>query len=99
MWRVPVIETIATEGQGVKGLTESIVSHKEYLLNSGNWFEREKARSNQEIDQLLQMEFISRMKTVVSVEDREKLIEAVASRQIDPYSAVDQLVLHVEEVE
>ena len=69
------------------------------MQKSGNWFEREKARSYQEIDQLLQMELISRMKTVVSLEDREKLIEAVASRQIDPYSAVDQLVLRVEEVE
>jgi LAO/AO transport system kinase len=99
MWQVPVIETVATEGKGVKELADRIVSHRKYLLNSGNWFEREKARSFQEVDQLLQMEIVSRLKTVVSVEEREKLIEAVASRQIDPYSAVDQLVLHVEEVE
>jgi LAO/AO transport system kinase len=98
LWKVPVIDTVATEGEGVKELVESMLAHRTYLQESGNWFEREKARSLQEVDQLLRMEFISRLLAVVSVEEREKLIEAVAGRQIDPYSAVDQLVMQVEEV-
>ncbi len=98
-WKVPVIDTVATEGKKVKDLVKSIISHKQYLLQSGNWFEREKARSLQELDQLLRMEIVARLQTLVSVEEREKLIEAVASRQIDPYSAVDQLISKVEEVE
>lgn len=99
LWKVPVIDTIATEGKGVTALVESMMAHRKYLHESGNWFEREKARSLQEIDQLLRLEFISRLQMIVAEEEREKLIEAVANREIDPYSAVDQLVKQVEQVD
>jgi LAO/AO transport system kinase len=90
-WQVPLMETVALDGKGVPPLVEAILEHKRHLKSSGEWFLKEKIRSRSEISQLLQDRFMLRLQTVVPPVEREGLIEAVARRQIDPYSAVEKL--------
>lgn len=91
MWKVRVYETVATEGQGVEQLVTVILEHGAYLRQSGEWVEREKDRSRQELTQLLQTRFMHRLQADIPQAERERLIEAVALRQVDPYTAVEQL--------
>jgi LAO/AO transport system kinase len=90
-WRVPVLGTVATDGKGIEELVEATFAHKAHLHKSGEWLQREKARSRQEIGRLLQTRFLAGIQATVPKAEREKLIEAVAERHIDPYSAVDEL--------
>ncbi len=90
-WEVPVLATVATNGDGVAGVVDQIEAHKKFLEGSGEWQNRELARSRQEIGQLLQAEFMKQMATAVPAAEREALIEAVAERKIDPYTAVTRL--------
>lgn len=90
-WPVPVLVTVATDGKGIEELVEATRTHKAYLHQSGEWLQREKVRSRQEIGRLLQTRFLAEIQTTIPKADREKLILAVAERQIDPYSAVDEL--------
>jgi LAO/AO transport system kinase len=90
-WPVQVLETIATDGDGVKNLVDVIIAHKTYLQSSGEWKNREFARSKQEIGQILQTEFLDRLYDSVPLKEWEGLIASVAKREIDPYSAVDKL--------
>lgn len=90
-WRVPVLETVATDGKGIENLVEETFAHKAYLHKSGEWLQREKTRSRQEIGQLLQARFLAEIQATVPKAEREDLIVAVAERRIDPYSAVDEL--------
>jgi LAO/AO transport system kinase len=90
-WHVPVLDTVATDGKGIEELVEATRAHKAHLDQSGEWLQREKARSRQEIGRLLQTRFLAGIQATVPKADREKLIVAVAERQIDPYSAVDEL--------
>jgi len=93
-WEVPVLATVAVKGEGVSGVVDQIQAHKRFLMYSGEWQKRELARSRQEIGQLLQAEFVKQMASAVPAAEQEALIEAVAERKIDPYTAVNRLFAH-----
>ena len=91
VWEVPVLATVAVSSQGIEQLVDNIFEHKLFLTSSGEWYNRELARSRQEIGQLLQTEFLNHMRAAVAQGDQEALIKAVAERKIDPYAAVNRL--------
>lgn len=94
-WRVPVVATVATTGEGVAELMAAVNGHLANLKAGGGWQAREFARSRQEVRQLLREEFIARLTAAVPAEERETLIASVARRETDPYSAVDRLFAEV----
>lgn len=90
-WDVPVMQTIALESKGIEDLVAKVIDHHEYLVSSGEWFQRELQRSRREIERLLQNQIVSRMQRFVLAEQREQLVTAVAKRDMDPYTAAEQL--------
>ncbi len=98
-WSVRVLETVATEGEGISRLVDVILAHKSHLDSSGEWEARELAKSRLEIDQMLQAEFLDRLNKTVPLTEREGLIDAVAKRDLDPYSAVAKLFAHAAQKE
>jgi LAO/AO transport system kinase len=90
-WIVPLLETVAIEGRGVSLVVDALQNHRKHLLESGNWLVREKARSRREVSQLLRDRFMSEMQFSVPLDERDAIIEAVAKRHLDPYSAVERL--------
>ncbi len=91
-WQVTVLQTVATEGKGIVELAKRVQDHRDFLLKSGGWKDRERNRSRKEISQLLQARFMARLAAAVSSEEREAYVDAVAMRELDPYSAVDILI-------
>ncbi len=94
-WHIPVLETVATEATGIPALADAVGEHFQHLQNSGQWFEREKDRSRQDVTQLLQERLAARLRVSVPDEEREAIIAEVAARRLDPYSAVTQLFARV----
>ncbi|MCI0398217.1 MAG: methylmalonyl Co-A mutase-associated GTPase MeaB [Chloroflexi bacterium] len=90
-WEAPVLETVATEGKGIPAVVEMMMAHRRYLRESGAWLAREKARSRREVGQLLQARFMAQLQAAVPQQERDAMIEAVARREIDPYSAIERL--------
>lgn len=91
IWNVPVLETIAHEGRGIEALTDTLQSHFSYLKESGEWRARERIRSHEEIRGLLQSRFMAQFQNAVSQQQQEAVVEAVAERKMDPYTAAAQL--------
>ena len=94
-WEVKVYETVATNSQGIDKVVDALEAHHHYLQSSGEWQERERARSRQEIEQLLQSYLLRRLKETVPAVEREHLIAAVAEREMDPYAAAHRLFAHL----
>jgi len=90
-WRVPVLSTTATTGAGIEELTEAIELHRLWLLSTGGWAVRERARSRREIEHLLRDRYIDELKAQVPADKLTDLITAVVERRLDPYAAADQL--------
>jgi len=92
-WRVPVLETTATTGAGVEELTAAIEQHREWLMTTGGWALRERARSRREIEHLLRERYLDEMKARVPAGEFAALVTAVVERRLDPSAAADQLYL------
>ena len=90
-WQVPVKETVAIENKGIPTLVDAIRAHYDHLQATGQWQMRERARSQRELDGLLRDRFMAQFEQAVPSVEREAIITAVAERQMDPYTAVEQL--------
>lgn len=92
-WKPPVLVTIATEGQGIEEVVDSLEEHLEYLKRSGNYEKKEEERARGELTRILQ-DLILRK---VVAEDRtkrkfEELLKDILDRKMDPYTAAEKLL-------
>jgi len=90
-WRPPIIKTVATSGTGVSELVAALASfraHSETAQAS-----RRKARSEYRLRELVSQRFMTHLERDV-LDDGElaAIVERIASRELDPYSAANDLL-------
>lgn len=90
-WDVPICETVAAEGKGVDEVIAAIDRHRKYLLQNDGMIQRERDRVRRQIETLARDLMYSSF-IAVKRDEVDAAIEAVASRQRDPYSVVDELL-------
>ncbi|RLF78924.1 methylmalonyl Co-A mutase-associated GTPase MeaB [Thermococci archaeon] len=88
-WRPPVVSTIAFTNKGVDELWGAINEHREFLLNSGKIEEKRKFRVGEEIKAIVSSKIARKIGEKMREDDIAVLIEMIAKREIDPYSAAD----------
>jgi len=91
-WQPPVIQTVATRGDGVDELLVAIEAHAAYLHESGLFQRRERDRVSGDLEAILQAELLARHRARVPSARMQALVEQVRARELDPYTAVDQLL-------
>jgi LAO/AO transport system kinase len=92
-WQPPIVKTIATEGAGVEELATAIENYREFHLRTRSGDGRRRAIARWRILELLRERLV--LQTLESAAASEKLDELagqVASRQRDPYSAVEEIM-------
>ena len=92
-WEPPIVKTIATESKGISELAAAIESYREFHLQAKSSDGRRRAIARWRILELLRERLV--MQTLESDSASEKLDRLageVASRQRDPYSAVEELL-------
>jgi LAO/AO transport system kinase len=94
-WSPSVLETVAIEGKGIEEVVDVFLANWLYLSFSGEWAERELARSRQGITVMLRDEFMARLYGAVKASEIDRIVAAVAERTVDPYSAVEELIRSV----
>lgn len=90
-WATPVLQTVATTGDGVAALAEAIEQHAAHLAATGQRAIRDWERSRDEVEHLLRDLFIDRLRAAVPAAERTHLITDVAERRLDPYAAAERL--------
>ena len=91
VWRPPILKTIALDGTGVPEVLEGIAAHREYLCASGTWAERERARIETELRNVLQQELLDRLLARVGEERIQVWVERIVAREVDVYAAVQAI--------
>ncbi len=91
-WDVPIQPTVATRGKGVAEVVASVRAHREYLIESGEWHLREAARVEIEFAVLLRDALLSDLLEKAPADYLGSVFERLVAREIDPYSAVAELV-------
>lgn len=95
-WRPPINRTIASKGEGIEAVVDSIEAHKAYLIESGKLAEIRKLRIKNEVEAMLN-DRVNRYidKNVIQTEEFDAKVVKMQAREIEPYSVVDEIVGNV----
>ncbi len=92
VWVPPVIQTIATEGEGVSELAEQIARHQRFLEETDQLQQRVRVRLQAELDTRLQEALVARWRETITAEAYGAVLERLLARQISPAQAVAALL-------
>ncbi|MFP3895373.1 MAG: methylmalonyl Co-A mutase-associated GTPase MeaB [Anaerolineales bacterium] len=98
VWHPPVVETVATEDRGTEILVDRIEDHADYLRKSGALDTLQRDHVEKEIQGILFEDFVLKRLSQTSAEYYDALIERVAIREIDPYTAAQGLLERIKDV-
>ena len=90
-WRVPVLRTVASRGEGVDGLVAALDAHRQWSDGSGERDRRRVARAEAEIEAVAVARLRARIRDVRSGVGLSDLAKRVAAGELDPYAAADEL--------
>lgn len=91
-WRPPICQTVATTGEGIAELVDAIETHRAYLIESGEKPRRDRTRVRREVLDVLRQTLLASALDGVPQEEFDRLIDKVARRELDPYTAVARLL-------
>jgi LAO/AO transport system kinase len=91
-WRPKVIQTVATRGEGIDELWDSIEEHRAFQESTGQLAQRREARLRDELRDIVLSRLREEARARTSGEQFEKLVAQVAARELDPYAAAAELL-------
>lgn len=95
-WKPPIVKTTASdtdpEQSGVANLLDEVGRHRSHGEESGAWAERRISRARTEVEALALAQVRRELVADRTGPDLAELAGAVASGQLDPYSAADRLL-------
>jgi GTPase len=92
-WEVPVLAAEGAHDVGIGDLLEAIKRHRTTLVEAGALETRRQARRRAELEALLVEEFTAQVMARVRTDhDLARTLQAVSEGDLDPYSAVAQIL-------
>ena len=92
-WEPPIVKTVATEGTGIEQLAEAVERYQEFNAKARGSDGRRRAIARWRILELLRERLVLQTLGKDSASEKlDRLAGEVATRQRDPYSAVDELM-------
>ncbi|MFB6354461.1 MAG: methylmalonyl Co-A mutase-associated GTPase MeaB [Halobacteriales archaeon] len=92
-WTPPVVETVATEGEGVGDLLDAIDDHRAYLEDSGLLEERTRERYAEEIRTLLREDAGRLVEAELAARGGiDAYVDRILAGETTPYDVVEELI-------
>lgn len=95
-WKSPVLKTVAPEGVGIPELVQAIAAHRAYLEESGLKAVKGRERSRAAVLDMLRDRLTrSALERAHGNGSLEAVLDRIARRDLDPYTAVDEILRKV----
>ena len=91
-WLPPITKTVALRGEGIEALRDWVEAHAVYLDETGQRGHREAVRAAAVLDHILRARLIAALLERLPAGRLDLAIDAIIRREIDPYTAADQLL-------
>jgi LAO/AO transport system kinase len=92
LWMPPVVQTVATESQGITEVIDAIDAHRAHLQTTGLMTRLEVQRLQIELTDRLREAMIARLIHDMPAESFQLLIEKIQNRELPPQRAVQQML-------
>jgi LAO/AO transport system kinase len=90
-WRPPIVETVATEDEGIDALFDAIAGHRAHLEEQGGLETRRRARLRDEVRGIVLARLAAAADAHCAGDHFEQVLARVAARELDPYAAAAEL--------
>jgi LAO/AO transport system kinase len=92
-WRPRIFKTVASRGEGVEAMTQGILAHREFLFEEDGHGRKRRERTRWVFRGLLEERLAARAMDRMSRHGGlEPMVERIAARETDPYSAVEEVL-------
>jgi LAO/AO transport system kinase len=88
-WRPPILKTVATTGTGISDVIDAIARFREHSKSAKT--SRRRDRSESRLRELVSERLMSRL----NPSEVASMVDRIAARELDPYSAAEQLATTV----
>src|SRR5262245_21619328 len=92
-WRPPILKTEATTGAGVPEVIAAVDRFRAH--SEAERATRRRARQQYRLRDLLAHRFLQMAERQLAPGEFERLVDGIAARKVDPYSAADDIIKHV----
>ena len=90
-WRPPIVKTVATTGDGISALLETIDRFRTHTAATQG--SRRRARAEFRVRDLLAQRFVAHVEErVLAAGEFARMLDRIAARELDPYTAVDGML-------
>ncbi len=95
-WDVPILQTVASEGSGVRELWQASRRHWEYLRASGELATRRALRAEREVLELVEQALAVNLRTTLGAHaGLGQILERAKTQAVDPHSAARAILDHL----
>jgi LAO/AO transport system kinase len=91
-WRPPVVQTVASTGEGIDALLDEVDRHAGWLHDSGELARRRTLRARREVEAIALGALRERWGSAGGASDLDALATRVVAGEVDPYAAADELL-------
>ncbi|SEK44024.1 methylmalonyl Co-A mutase-associated GTPase MeaB [Haloferax larsenii] len=92
-WTPQVVETVATQGDGIETLVETLDDHYTYLTDSGELDQKARQRAAEEIRQLLRSDVGELLEQELDAQGGvDDFAAAVVEKETDPYAVTEEVL-------
>ncbi len=91
-WRPPIIETVASSGQGIAELAAALQAHKEFLTDSGEIVQKRENRALGEFDKALLRLF---ERSLQELDSFARLRQSVKKGELEPTQAAREILRRI----
>jgi LAO/AO transport system kinase len=91
-WRPPVLQTVASTGQGIDQLVDALEGHRGWLIETGELGRRQRRRAADEIEAIALAQLQARIGYLRPGVRLDDLAQELVSGRSDPYTCADRLL-------
>lgn len=91
-WKTVILLAQAVNGKGIEEMVDAMLEHKKYLISSGKIEHRRQERARLELTEAIEHSLRLHVNETLDNGRFQNLAAALAMRQIDPYSAAEEVV-------
>jgi len=91
-WKTIILLAQAVNGKGIEEMVDAMLEHKQYLISGGKIEHRRQERARLELTEAIEHSLRLHVNEIIDKGSFKELTTALAMRQIDPYSAAEEVV-------
>jgi LAO/AO transport system kinase len=91
-WRPPIVETVASTGEGVEDLWAAVGEHREHQIGHGTLVRHRRERLEREFRQILVAQLSGQVDAVLAAGAMDDIRGAMLDGGMDPYLAADRVL-------